>query len=177
MARQAASGYLSSPAPIRTMRMRRKTRARPFRIPSKVFLAYQSPPFLLRSVFRMSSHKNWNTKSHKTTRTRIYSSESDSLVLNMLSFHRRDSNEIFLKRPSTGTIKSTTNAHRKFTPRFTFCSTFSEIGIGFCQSCHVPSTRSVYFLRAVKRVSRPDPSILRSTIRRYRCRNNIRSEC
>src|SRR6187399_2792427 len=60
MARQAASGYLSSPAPTRTMRMRRKTRARPFRIPSKVFLAYQSPPFLLRSVFRMSSHKNWN---------------------------------------------------------------------------------------------------------------------
>lgn len=78
-----------------------------------------------------------------------YSSESSELpdvavALNILSFQRLDSNEIFLKSPSIGTIANISNAHTKFTPRFTFCSTLTVTGIWTCQFCHVPSTLSLY---------------------------------
>src|SRR5690348_13945136 len=70
---------------------------------------------------------------------------SEPLELNILSFHRFDSNENFRNRFSSGMISSKTNAPQKLTPRFTLCSTFTVTGICCCQFCHVPSTRKVYF--------------------------------
>ena len=57
------------------------------------------------------------------------SSDAVELELNILSFQRADSNVNFLINPNIGTNASTIRAQMKLTPRTTFCSTRTLIGI------------------------------------------------